>query len=213
MLEVGCGTGYVLSGLKKNKNIKLTGSEIYLDGLKFAKENNPGVEFFQVDICKVSFQNKYDIIGCFDVLEHIERDDAALKNIHASLKKDGLFLVSVPAYMFLWSFMDEINKHKRRYSKKEIISKVKAAGFSIQYCSSFVFALFPLILMNRIFNRKKNHKPVEQLTFDELSNYLNLDIHPVANGIFRLLMKTDELLMKSGIRLPLGSSIIIVAKK
>ncbi|MEP7171454.1 MAG: class I SAM-dependent methyltransferase [Bacteroidota bacterium] len=141
MLEVGCGTGFVLSGLKKNKNIKLTGSEIYLDGLKFAKENNPEVDFFQIDICNVSFQNKYDIIGCFDVLEHIERDEAALKNIHASLKKDGLFLVSVPAYMFLWSFMDEINKHKRRYSKTEIITKIKAAGFSVHYCSSFVFAL------------------------------------------------------------------------
>jgi len=213
MLEIGCGTGYVLSGLKKNNVLKLTGSEIYLEGLKYAKENNPGVDFFQVDICKVSFENKYDVIGCFDVLEHIERDEEALKNIYASLKPGGLLLISVPAYMFLWSFMDEINKHKRRYSKKELLTKIKAAGFSVQYCSFFVFTLFPFLLLNRILNRKKDHKPVEQLTFDEMAGYLNLDINPVVNGVFRLLMKIDETLMKIGFRLPFGSSIIISARK
>src|SRR5688572_3870646 len=72
--EIGCGTGFVLKGLTSLSNLSLSGSEIHVTGLKYAKKRLPHVELFQADATDLPFKNKYDAIGAFDVLEHITED-------------------------------------------------------------------------------------------------------------------------------------------
>ena len=60
----------------------------------------------------------YDLIGAFDVIEHIEDDAAALASIAAKLKPGGKFVMTVPAHQWMWSAHDVVNHHKRRYSKR-----------------------------------------------------------------------------------------------
>ncbi|CAM5188564.1 hypothetical protein CDEF62S_04707 [Castellaniella defragrans] len=72
-LEVGCGTGFVLSGLTATKrDIRLSGSEIFLAGLPFAKARLPDADLMQMDARSIPFDQEFDAIGAFDVLEHIQ---------------------------------------------------------------------------------------------------------------------------------------------
>jgi SAM-dependent methyltransferase len=214
VLEIGCGTGYVLKGLeKKFPNYVLKGSEIYVEGIKFAQKRLPNVEFVQLDATEMPFENEFDAIGAFDVLEHIEEDEKVMQEVHKALKNEGHFVISVPQYQWMWSHTDDIAFHKRRYHRKELKSKLKKAGFEVEYIGSFVFTLFPMMYLSRLL--KKSSKNETQLSTQETKQTeLNeLKLNPALNSLFLLCMKLDEWLIKLGLSLPWGGSLIAVAKK
>src|SRR5689334_18253961 len=78
VLEIGCGTGNVLTALRELPNLRLTGSEIYLHGLRYARTRVPDVEFIQLDATDIPFRDSFDVVGAFDVIEHITADDQVL---------------------------------------------------------------------------------------------------------------------------------------
>lgn len=207
-LEIGCGTGFVLKGLSKFSNLRLTGAEIYLEGLKYAKQRLPEVEFLQLDATSIPFREQYDYIGAFDVLEHITEDENVMRNVYKALKYGGMFFISVPQHMFMWSIEDDVACHKRRYSKVEILSKLKKAGFEIKYHTSFVFSLFPLMMVSRFIKKNKQTADLKEDRFNE-----ELKLNPLINKTFELILRIDELLIRIGVRLPFGGSLIVVAKK
>ncbi len=89
-LEIGCGTGFVLSGLHKHyPYINLAVSEIFAEGLEFAKQRTPNVKLFQMDARNMPFEDEYDIIGAFDVIEHIEEDELVLSQMYKAVKPGG----------------------------------------------------------------------------------------------------------------------------
>jgi SAM-dependent methyltransferase len=208
-LEIGCGTGYVLKGLAKFDRLTLNGSEIYLEGLKYAKRRLPYVEFFQMDATNIPFRNLYDYVGAFDVLEHIDDDLSVMSNVHKALKSNGLFFISVPQYPFMWSHLDDIACHKRRYTKHEMFNKLKLSGFEVLYSTSFVFSLFPLMIISRILKRNKENHNVARIKIQEYE--LNLP-RPI-NALFEWILKIDELCIKNKFTLPFGGGLIVVASK
>lgn len=207
-LEIGCGTGDFIQQIAHNKNLEITGSEIYLKGLVYAKKNLPSVDFVQFDVTQGKIGEQFHIITAFDVIEHIENDNAALFNISQMLNKDGILIVSVPQHMFLWSKLDEIVKHKRRYSRRDLVAKLKANNFDIDYATSFVFTLFPLMLLSRLSDRGSN-----QLSSDEQELEKRVKFSGIFNRIFDLFMRIDEGLIKLGASLPFGGTLVVVAKK
>jgi len=207
-LEIGCGTGTFIQEIKSNKNIVITGSEIYTKGLLYAKKKHPDIELVQYDVKHGILDCTFDIIAAFDVIEHIDDDIIAISNVFDMLNEGGYFIVTVPQYKFLWSRLDEIVKHKRRYSRKDLLKKLRLAGFNIRYSSSFLFFLFPLMLINRIFDQKKQGNNISKMEFEKRVHFPK-----VLNWIFDRLMRIDEVLIKCGISLPFGGSIIVVAKK
>lgn len=207
-LDIGCGTGAVIQGIMENKNLRITGSEIYLGGLIYAKKKLPEVEFIQFDVTQGTLPESFDMIGAFDVLEHIDDDAAAISNTYEMLSDGGYFVITVPQYMFLWSRLDEIVKHKRRYSRAELLSKLRQQGFEVSFCSSFVFVLFPLMLISRIFDRGKKGNKTTDVEFKTRVEFPN-----ILNRIFDLTMRIDEVLISRGISLPYGGSLLVVAKK
>ncbi len=146
ILEIGCGTGYVLKGLADFPKFRLSGADIYLEGLKYAKKRVPASQFIQLDATRLPFEAEFDVVGAFDTLEHIEQDLTVMQNIYKALKPAGFFFISVPQHRFMWSEVDVRSFHKRRYSRKELLEKLEQAGFKIVYTTSFVFTLFPAIL-------------------------------------------------------------------
>jgi SAM-dependent methyltransferase len=211
VLEIGSGTGYVLKGLNDIfKKYNLYGSEIHLEGIKFAKNRLPNIEFIQMDATNMPFENEFNAIGAFDVLEHIEDDVKVIQEVHKALKIGGLFIISVPQYQWMWSINDDIAYHKRRYSRKELKEKLTIEGFDIIYISSFVFILFPLMYISRLLKRKKNHEITDEIILREMNE---LKLNPLINSIFGLFMKVDVFLIKMGISLPFGGSLITVARK
>jgi hypothetical protein len=105
----------------------------------------------------------------------------------------------------MWSVTDDEAFHKRRYSRKDLIRKLESNNFSIIYLGAFVFTLFPFMFLSRVLNKRTKKENSKVAT--------ELDIHPFLNGIFRTLMRFDELLIRAGIILPFGGSIFCVAEK
>ena len=88
--EVGCGTGFVLAGVhEKFPNLRLAGSEIFGAGLAFAKARLPSVDLYQMDARRIPFESEFDVIGAFDVLEHLVEDELALAQMFNAIRPGG----------------------------------------------------------------------------------------------------------------------------
>ena len=207
-LEIGCGTGDFIQHIVQNENLEITGSEIYLKGLLYAKRNLPNVDFIQFDVTQGVVREEFDIVVAFDVLEHIENDVAAISNINRMLHQGGCLIITVPQHMFLWSNLDEIVKHKRRYSRRELVEKLQENGFNISYVTSFLFVLFPLMLVSRMFDKGR-----DLIQSDEVALEKRVKFPKVLNWIFDLFMRVDEALIQLGISLPFGGTLVVVARK
>jgi SAM-dependent methyltransferase len=91
----------------------------------------------------------YDLIGAFDVIEHIADDGAALDSIAEKLKPTGKFVMTVPAHQWMWSAHDVVNHHKRRYSKRSLKALIDASPMKLQKIGYFNSLLFPLAVAQR----------------------------------------------------------------
>ena len=107
----------------------------------------PQAELLQMDARAIPFVEHFDIIGMFDVLEHIEDDRGVLEQTHRALRPGGGLIITVPQHRFLWSRYDEHAHHVRRYAADEIAEKVTAAGFRIIMTTSFVRIVVVLSLL------------------------------------------------------------------
>jgi 2-polyprenyl-3-methyl-5-hydroxy-6-metoxy-1,4-benzoquinol methylase len=207
-LEIGCGTGDFIRQIIGHNELAITGSEIYLKGLVYAQKNLPGVDFIQLDVTRGQVGEKFDMIVAFDVLEHIEDDVSAISNINKMLGQGGVFIASVPQYMFLWGRLDEIVKHKRRYSRKELVTKLRDGGFDVSYATSFVCALFPLMVITRMLDKGR-----EQSQPDAAALEKRVSFPKALNWILDLVMRIDEALIRLGVSLPFGGTLVVVAKQ
>lgn len=205
--EIGCGTGTFLYSLSSESTIQLLGSEIYLRGLRSAKAQCPTVEFIQLDASAIPFVAEFDAIGAFDVIEHIDDDMAVLYGIHKALKQKGRLILTVPQHQFMWSSIDEFVHHQRRYGRKELFSKLESAGFQVNYVTSFVFMLFPLMLASRLFDRKRRAKATAA-DFDKQVRF-----NPFVNRVFDWFMRIDEAMIARRWSLPWGGTLLVVAQK
>jgi SAM-dependent methyltransferase len=208
VLEIGCGTGFVLSALRAENRYELIGAEQHLAGLVFAQQRLPDVRFVQLNARALPYRDEFDAVGAFDVLEHIDQDEEVMANVHAALRRDGVFVITVPQHTWLWSAADEVAQHKRRYSRGELLAKLRRAGFDVQFCSSFVFTLLPLMFASRL-RRKHAARQTGDLadTIDELRLPKALD------AILSATMRIDEWLIAAGVSLPVGGSLLVVARK
>jgi SAM-dependent methyltransferase len=197
VLEVGCGTGYV-SSLIKSMGYSVDCADLMLEGLKYCKSRCVGIRLFQFDLYKVPFRGHYDCVCAFDVIEHIEDDLLALRNIAEALKPGGFFFMTVPAYGFLWSSSDDYKRHKRRYSSQQLKSKIELAGMEIIRKSHFMMFLLPFMFLSRFFLK------------NELKDEIR--INPILNHVFFYALVLELYLMRY-IDLPFGSSILFVAKR
>lgn len=204
-LEIGCGTGYVLSGIAKAyAGVQLYGSEIFTAGLVFASARQPTINFMQMDARIIPFVDEFDTIGAFDVLEHIEEDEQVLAQMRDALRPRGVILVTVPQHAWLWSSIDDYSCHVRRYSAKELHMKIKVAGFEILRSSSFVTTLLPAMWASR-FTKKGSMKD-----FDATAE---LRISPWLNHVFETILGAEVHMICNGVNYPVGGSRLVVARK
>ena len=207
VLELGCGTGTVLNALRRLPGVDLTGSEIYLSGLRHAQRRLPEVKFIQLDATVMPFVDEFDVVGAFDVLEHIPDDERVMRNVYAALRCGGVFLVTVPQYQWMWSELDELVKHQRRYGRAELVARLERAGFEVEYSGSFVSALFPLMAAKRLLSKRSARENTRE-AFAE-----HVQLPPTLNRIFDRVMRVDEALVRGGVSLPFGGSVVAVARK
>lgn len=206
-LEIGCGTGYVLSGIAAVRpEIALSASEISSAGLAYAARRTPQASFFQMDARKIPFDQEFGVVGAFDVLEHIEEDELVLGQIAQALKPGGGLLLTVPQHRFLWSEVDRHACHVRRYQAEELRSKVCRAGLRVIMMTSFVSLLLPLMFLSRLSRRGSGQT-------DGYDAMAELRLSRVANFTLEKILDLERYLIKLGLRLPVGGSLLLVAQK
>ena len=121
-MEIGCGNGFVLSAISQLKPwFRLVGAELHPEALLISRLRlGSKAELVQMDARTISAANAFDVIGAFDVLEHIEDDNEVLLAMHRALRCGGGIVLAVPQHPWLWSKTDEVAHHKRRYRRGEL---------------------------------------------------------------------------------------------
>jgi SAM-dependent methyltransferase len=204
LLEVGCGTGFVLSGVAQAcPDTQLLGSEIFIDGLSFAAERVKRAAFVQMDARRIPYVEEFDVVAAFDVIEHIEEDELVLRNFWQALKPGGGVLLTVPQHQWLWSESDKYACHVRRYSAGELHAKLERAGFDVVRSTSFTSLLLPAMMLSR---RKGNREKA----FDPMAEF---NIPRALNWAMGRVLDVERWLVRLGVNFLAGGSRLVVARK
>jgi 2-polyprenyl-3-methyl-5-hydroxy-6-metoxy-1,4-benzoquinol methylase len=212
ILEVGCGTGYVSRYLKK-RGYHVECADVFFDALQFCKKRDAGDLYYQSNLSNRLFIEEFDGICAFDVLEHIDDEDAVLKNVHDALKPGGTLFITVPADKCLWSSMDIYAEHKRRYSMQELREKIEGNGFKVLKLSYFMTLLYPFILISRklsLRTTRMNDEDMKKQIKKEIMSELQPNL--IINSLFFLIFSLEVPIISS-VTLPFGSSLLCVAVK
>jgi SAM-dependent methyltransferase len=202
--DVGCGTGGVLDALRiAAPGLELTGADALLSGLAYARRQLPHVRLAQVDIRRLPYDREFDLVGAFDVLEHLDDDDRALAEMYRSTAVGGGLIVTVPQHPFLWSALDDYSRHRRRYTRHQMIGAIERAGYVIARATSFMTLTLPVQLLSRL--RKQN-----LATLDPAAE---MRLNPVVNAILGALCRVERLAIAAGVSLPIGGSLLVVARR
>lgn len=139
----------------------------------------------------------YDIIALCDVLEHIEDDIATLRKVRAALSNNGVLIVTVPAFQWLWSGHDKQHHHFRRYTSTHLRDKFKSAGLEVVYLSYWNMLLFiPAAIVRFLGNTGEG----------------SLRLPGFFNACFFFVLSIEIALMRL-FRLPFGLSVVIVGRR
>jgi SAM-dependent methyltransferase len=202
-LEIGCGTGFVLRALRARRpQTAFVGLDVSPGALGAARSRLPDVELLQVDARDLPFEREFDAVGAFDVLEHEPDDAGALAAIATALKPAGGLLVTVPQHPRLWSAVDDFSHHVRRYTRSELVAKVERAGFEVLDVTSFVSLLLPVLAVSRLRHRR-------DVEYDAATEYRIPA--PIERG-FTAAMTLERGLIRAGLRLPAGGSLLLAAR-
>jgi SAM-dependent methyltransferase len=203
-LEIGCGTGFVLAGIKGARpGLELTGTDPFLEGLAVARSRLGEIEFEQVDATWIPYEGEFDVVGAFDVIEHLKDDEAALGEIHRAVRPGGGAIITVPQHQWLSGPWDVAARHVRRYGRRELIARVRAAGFTVDRVTSFVSLLFPLMVAARLRGRRAGGD----------ADRSELRPAGLLNAVLMRVMQGEAALIRRGIRFPAGGSLLLVARK
>jgi SAM-dependent methyltransferase len=148
ILEIGCGTGHNLAMLGEFGHVDALELD---DEARALSEKRLGRKIMRSPLPELSevADRHYDLIGAFDVIEHIDDDAAALRAIETKLKPGGKFMVAVPAHRWMWTAHDVVNHHMRRYSKRMLKRLIESSPMRLDKMGYFNSLLFPLAVAER----------------------------------------------------------------
>lgn len=202
ILDLGCGTGGSFPLLRN------FGVVVGLDNswLALSHARKRGMKHLTLgDALSLPFvDNSFDLVATLDVLEHLEDDRQALKEIWRVLKPEGKVVFTVPAFMSLWSVHDIALAHKRRYLWNEIHDKVVQSGLKLLHLSYAICPLLPIVFVFRKIQNSlmRNKKPATAL----------IELPSPLNRLLIALLKLEAALIPL-IRLPFGVSLVGIAEK
>jgi SAM-dependent methyltransferase len=202
-LEVGCGTGYVLAAILSSKpDLDAVGGELFPEGLRVARRRLKGVPLAQMDARSMRIEEAFDLVGAFDVLEHIDRDEEALRAMYTALVPGGGLVVTVPQHRWLWSEADSFAGHARRYTRQELTQRMLDAGFELLWTTSFVTFLLPLVSTSRLITRRRSYSLEREFG---LPRWID--------RMFERSLDLERAAISRGVSFPVGGSLLVVARR
>jgi SAM-dependent methyltransferase len=200
ILDAGCGSGRNMVDLARRGSV--TGVELSETSARLARERGVG-EVVLGSVLEMPFTDaSFDLAVCLDVIEHLEDDAAALRELRRVVSPGGRLLVTVPAYQWLWSGHDEINHHHRRYTDSSLSRAAEQAGWTQVRSTHFNALLLPAAILLRVLDR-----------FNRSTTKSSLDLWippgPLNWVLERPLLLEASLIGRGG-RIPAGLSLLAV---
>ncbi len=153
-LEVGCSSGFLLRDLFAAGSFRIIGSDFIAGPLKKIASQFPKIPILQFDLTKCPLaDSSIDQVVALNVLEHIEQDELALRQIFRILKPGGFCYLEVPADPKCFDAYDEVLMHFRRYTIQDLVQKAKSAGFNVIYKTHLGFFPFPVFWLIKKWSR------------------------------------------------------------
>jgi SAM-dependent methyltransferase len=198
ILEIGCGTGH---------NFAMLGQFGHVDALELddearaISEKRLGRTVMSSPLPELAGvpDHHYDLIGAFDVIEHIDDDAAALAAIATKLKPGGKFMMAVPAHPWMWTAHDVVNHHKRRYSKRALKTLVEDSPMRLEKIGYFNSILFPLAVAQRAASKVRGRDSAD----------VKLPLPPINLALEKIF--ASERYLVGRLPLPMGLSLFAVA--
>jgi SAM-dependent methyltransferase len=200
ILDAGCGSGRNMVDLAHHGVV--TGVELSDTSVQLARARNAG-EVLEGSVMDMPFdEGSFDLTVSLDVIEHLEDDVGALRELRRVTKPGGALLVTVPAYQWLWSGHDEINHHHRRYNRRTLLAAAQSAGWQMHSSTHFNSLLLPAAILLRALER---FKP------STTKSSLDLWIPPAPiNWALRQPLNLEAAVIGRGSPIPAGLSLLAV---
>jgi len=200
ILDAGCGSGRNMVELARHGTV--TGVELADASVSLARERGAG-EVIAGSVLEMPFEaDSFDLAASLDVIEHLEDDLAALRELRRVVAPGGSLLVTVPAYQWLWSGHDEINHHFRRYTRRSLQRAGEEAGWQQVRTTYFNSLLLPAAILLRVLDR-----------FSRKTTESSLDLwvppRPM-NWLLERPLQLEATLIGHGGRIPAGLSLLAV---
>lgn len=210
ILDIGCGAGNMIHHLSHYGQVK--GIDVDSRPVTQARLRGYDVDQFDATQPYPFDDHSFDLVTVFDIIEHVKADRAILEEAHRVLKPGGYIIITVPAFMFLWSNNDVINAHQRRYTIGELKTKLNQANFRLiraSYNNFFIFPLAaPLIML-----RRGNEPELASHHLDEDEYQVEMEpASPMVNKILTIVGQVEAGLARV-VNLPFGTSMIAVGQK
>ena len=191
VLEIGAGIGNVTEWLvPRDLYVASDVNPNYIGYLRNLSLGRPYMKVERIDVedpaCFTPWRGKFDTVVCLNVLEHVRDPNRSLENMAGALEPDGRLLLYVPQHQRLYSSLDEVLGHRRRYSRRDLTDELARAGFTVESISDF--NRFGVLgwWWNGIKRKRRNFGRVQMKVF---------------NAMIPLLQNVDHLLPWSGLGL------------
>jgi SAM-dependent methyltransferase len=200
ILDAGCGSGRNMVELKRFGDV--VGVDVSERAIELARARGAG-EVELAGLTDLSFENDaFDLVTCLDVIEHLDDDVAALTELRRVTKPAGCLVVTVPAYPLLWSPHDEMNHHKRRYTRRTLSAAAAASGWELERMTHFNALLLAPAALVRILQRLATRgRQAERSDLQRTPAWLNRALERIFLTEARVLKKVD---------IPAGLSLLAV---
>ena len=198
ILDAGCGSGRNMVELARHGSV--TGVELSDASVELARERDSG-EVLEGSVMDMPIDDDtFDLVVSLDVIEHLDDDVGALRELRRVTRPGGALLVTVPAYQWMWSGHDEINHHRRRYDRATLLAAAGDAGWSCEFATHFNSLLLPVAILLRALERIG---PVSS------NSSLDLWVPPAPlNWLLRQPLHLEGAMIGRGASIPVGLSLL-----
>lgn len=193
MLDAGAGYGGMYSLLSEYGSVDATEPE---ESAALVCRKRGYQQVYKTE-SEIPTDTLYNLIGAFDVIEHVDDDYTFVKNLYKHTSSEGVLVATVPAFQFLWSPHDVTHMHFRRHTKKSMTTLLERAGYEVVYVRYWNVLLFPLACCMRLLKK---------------SGESSLHPHPWVAPALKSLLFLEAKIIRY-IPIPFGLSVVIVARK
>jgi SAM-dependent methyltransferase len=211
VLDIGCGAGNMFHHLARYGSV--VGVDNNPKPLAVARERGYQVREGLAEDLPFETES-FDLVSLLDTVEHCDDDMAVLRECYRVCAPGGYLVITVPAFMWLWSHNDVLNDHKRRYAAKELKEKLARVGFQAERMTYNNFFVFPLAALMILLRRGAGQEPeLGSPHFDDESYQVEMEpAPPLLNAILSGVTWTESQVLR-WLNLPVGTSIICIAQR